>query len=197
MVPIIHATGGVRPQILIADSYKSRAVILRGFLEELSTHLEILPATDGSTTLSVAGNQHIQLFIIDVFLRGSMTGFDLCRAIRSTDGHRETPIILMLSGHLIPEHDRGISAGADLMLHSPVVKEELWTMVVLLLESANTIQNADQILAIRNEPPRSIPADRAQIKHGNRELVEVWGKSWEGARTHSLDTTSKVSTIRG
>lgn len=103
-------------------------------LRELSTTIEILSAKDKETALAMLECQHIEILIIDAFMKGAMDGFELSRTIRSTEAHRDASIILLLSGHLITEHSRAMSAGADLILHSPPVKEELWSMVVLLLK---------------------------------------------------------------
>ena len=45
------------------------------------------------------------------FLKGPLNGFELCRAIRRLDAHQHTPIILMLSGHLLRDHPRGPGRG--------------------------------------------------------------------------------------
>ncbi len=129
--------GSVRPRILIADSYKSHAGELSAYLQELSPAIEVFSATEGRQALSrtAAGDMH--LFLVNGFLKGPLNGFDLCRAIRRLDAHQHTPIILMLSGHLLRDHHRGLAAGADLFLHVPVEKQELWRMVVLLLNEAS------------------------------------------------------------
>lgn len=152
---------GVRPRILIAGSYRGQVVSLCEYLKELSSEVEVLQAPDGRDALTLSKSQQIHLFLVDGFLKGSLNGFDLCRAIRSSgDAYRHTPIILMLSGHLITEHARGISAGADLLLHAPVIKEELWRMVVLLLGAASQSKrrqtSASQEEIIELKPPNRI-----------------------------------------
>ena len=152
---------GVRPKILIAGSYKGQVISLSEQLKELSAQIDILHAGDGREALSMAANQNIHLFIVDCFLKGSLNGFELCRSIRSSgDAYRHTPIILTLSGHLITEHARGTSAGADLLLHAPVVKEELWRMVVLLLGAASQSkkrqESASQEEMIELTPPNRV-----------------------------------------
>ena len=151
----------VRPRILIAGSYRGQVISLCEYLRELSAEIEVMQAPDGRDALTLSKSQQIHLFLVDGFLKGSLNGFDLCRAIRSSgDAYRHTPIILMLSGHLITEHARGISAGADLLLHAPVVKEELWRMVVLLLGAASQSKkrqaSASQEEIIELKPPNRI-----------------------------------------
>ena len=137
----------VRPRILIADSYTSHAGTLSGHLKELSPAIEVFSATEGRQALSETAARDIHLFLVNGFLKGPLNGFELCRNIRRLDAHQHTPIILMLSGHLIRDHHRGLAAGADLFLHAPVEKEELWRMVVLLLNESSHRRKPDTATA--------------------------------------------------
>ena len=123
----------VRPKILIADSYKSHTETLSGYLNELTPAIEVYSAPEGREALSETAVRDIHLFLVNGFLKGPLNGFELCRSIRRLDAHQHTPIIMVLSGHLMSYHERGLHAGADLFLHQPVEKQELWRMVVLLL----------------------------------------------------------------
>ena len=134
---------GVRPRILIADSYRSHSATLLRHLKELSPAIEVLSVTDGREALSVTAAQDVHLFLVNGFLKGPLNGFELCRAIRRLDAHQHTPMILTLSGHLIHDHSRGLTAGVDLFLHAPVEKQELWRMVVLLLNEASQKRKRD------------------------------------------------------
>ena len=127
----------VQPRILIAESYRSHTETLSAHLKELSPAIEVLRAAEGREALSETTAREVHLFLVNGFLKGPLNGFDLCRAIRRLDAHQHTPIILMLSGHLISDHRRGLAVGADLFLHLPVEKQELWRMVVLLLNESS------------------------------------------------------------
>ena len=136
-----------RPRILIADSYTSHAGTLSGQLKELSPAIEVCSTTEGRQALSETAARDIHLFLVNGFLKGPLNGFELCRAIRRLDAHQHTPIILMLSGHLLRDHPRGLAAGADLFLHVPVEKQELWRMVVLLLNESSHRRKRDTAAA--------------------------------------------------
>ena len=133
----------VRPRILIADSYRSHAATLSRHLRELSPAIEVSSVGEGREALSVTAAQEVHLFLVNGFLKGPLNGFEFCRAIRRMDAHQHTPVILMLSGHLIHDHARGLAAGVDLFLHAPVEKQELWRMVVLLLNESSHRRNRD------------------------------------------------------
>ncbi len=142
----------VRPRILIADSYTSQQETLSTNLQELSPVIDVLGVNEGREALARTEEQEIHLFLVNAFLKGPLNGFELCRAIRKMAAHQHTPIILILSGALIPEHRRGVAAGADLLLHAPVEKQELWRMVVLLLNET-----------ARRRRPDSASADEPEI----------------------------------
>ncbi len=111
------------PRILVVEGYLNQTKSIESHLEGLAQPIELLSATDAETALSLLDKDSVSLLIIDVCLRRKMDGFDLCRAIRASVANRELPIILLMSGHLSLERSTGISAGADLLLHRPVVKE--------------------------------------------------------------------------
>ena len=116
------------PKILVVEGYLNHAKTIGSHLERYAQPIELFSASDAETALSILDEQSVSLLIIDVCLRGKMDGFDLCRAIRVSDTYRELPIILLMSGHLSLERSSGMSAGADLLLYRPVVKEELFKM---------------------------------------------------------------------
>lgn len=154
----------IRSRILIADSYASHARTLSRHLRELSSNIEVLSVGEGREALAMTAEQDVHLFLVNGFLKGPLNGFDLCRAVRRLDAHQHTPVILMLSGHLIHDHSRGLAAGADLFLHAPVEKQELWRMVVLLLNEASQKRKRD---ATAEDP---VEADVIELKPAVRIL---------------------------
>ncbi len=122
------------PKILVVEGYLNQSKSILSHLEELDMSLTVVSAHDAEAAVEYLDKQAVSLLIIDVYLKGQLDGFDLCRTIRSSQVNQKISIILLLGGHLSLERSRGISAGADLLLHRPVVKEELFKMVQLLLE---------------------------------------------------------------
>lgn len=130
--------------ILVVEAYLSQTKCLKSHLEGLATAPDVLSVQDAEAALSLLQKQPVNLVIIDTWLKGNLDGFDLCRAIRSSSELRQLPVILLLRGYLSLERSKGISAGADLLLQRPVVKEEMCRMVQLLLEwsSHRTVSTA-------------------------------------------------------
>ena len=126
-------TENSNPRILIVESYGSNTRSILSHLADSPFPLQIACAGDADAALVLLQKDAFDLAIIDTCLRGKMDGFDLCRALRTSAPTQQIPMILLLSGYLSLERSRGISAGADLLLHRPVVKEELLRMIQLLL----------------------------------------------------------------
>lgn len=122
-----------KPRILIVESYGGNLKSLSGQLTALPFAHETLGATDGEAALAMLQNDNVDLVIIDTLLSSRMDGYELCRALRSSPAHRTVSVILLLAGHLSLERLKGMQSGADLLLHRPIVKEELLNMVQLLL----------------------------------------------------------------
>lgn len=123
----------VAPRIMIVESFGSNTKSLQGHLLGLAVPVEVLTADEAEAALARLRHETVDLLIIDTCLKGRMDGFDLCRSVRFASSQRDASIILLLSGSLSLERSRGIAAGADLLLHRPVVKEELSKMIQLLL----------------------------------------------------------------
>lgn len=121
------------PRIMIVESFGNNAKCLSNHLAGFPLPLELVSEVDGLTALTHLQREAVDLVIVDSCLRGRIDGFELCRALRSSFSDSHLPVILILSGCLSLERSKGISVGADLLLHRPVVKEELLRMVQLLL----------------------------------------------------------------
>jgi len=120
--------------VLVVGNFINHTRSISDHLEDLVPSVKVLSVYDSEAALSLLENEPVNLLIIDACLRGNLDGFDLCRTIRSSSQLRHLPVILLLAGSLSLERSKGISAGADLLLQWPVVKEELCKMVQLLLE---------------------------------------------------------------
>lgn len=144
------------PRIMMVESFGSNLRSLSSQLYAFPLPLELVSAADATSALAQLQREAIDLIIVDSCLRGKTDGFELCRALRSSSADDHLPIILILSGYLSLERSKGISAGADLLLHRPIVKEELLRMIQLLLgwrfeESANL-----PLAAVEDRPLRRL-----------------------------------------
>ena len=145
----------IHPRILVVESYGSNTKSILNHLAGSPFPLQVVSVSDAEAAMALIHKEPFDLAIIDTCLRGKMDGFDLCRALRSSTGTQRPSIILLLSGYLSLERSRGISAGADLLLHRPVVREELMRMIQLLL-AERLSQAANTQLAAANSAERRL-----------------------------------------
>ena len=143
-------------EILVVEGHVNQSKCLLSQLEGLDAPVNVLSANDAETALSLLEKKTVNLLIIDTFLRGNADGFDLCRNIRSSSALRQIPVILLLAGSLSLERSKGISAGADILLQRPVVKEELCKMVQLLLEWSSYRTNSTAATVTPGQPLRRL-----------------------------------------
>ena len=79
--------------ILIVDDYKTMLRIIRNLLTELGFS-NIAEATDGKAAFDKLKKDRYDLIISDWNME-PMTGYELLRAVRSDDGLRKTPFIMV------------------------------------------------------------------------------------------------------
>ena len=143
-------------RVLIVESYKNHVKSLSNHIQGLTLPLEIHAVGDGATALKKLEEEDLDLVVIDTCLRGKLDGYELCRTLRSSAKTQHLPIILLLAGYLSLERSKGISAGADLLLHRPVVKEELLKMIQLLLALKLSQTGSARPAATDNSPVRKL-----------------------------------------
>lgn len=92
------------------------------------------------------------LFLLDLEMPG-MTGAELCAGLRATEGHKETPIIMISS---VTERDRvkaALEGGANDFLHKPLESVELGARLSMveriLTERHRTAALKDEIGSLR------------------------------------------------
>lgn len=83
------------------------------------------------------------LLLLDVMMPG-MTGFDVCRKLRSTERWRDLPIIFLTSQTDLASRITAYEAGADDYLPKPVINVELLTRVKARLEKARELKERSE-----------------------------------------------------
>src|SRR5438552_2923838 len=115
--------------ILVVDDDRHIAELVVLHLEREGFRVTV--AHDGQTALDRLAAERPSLVILDVMLPG-MSGFDVCREIRSREGPQ--PIILLLTAR-VQEADAvtGLEVGADDYVRKPFGIHELVSRVRALL----------------------------------------------------------------
>ncbi|MBW2090783.1 MAG: response regulator [Deltaproteobacteria bacterium] len=79
--------------ILVVDDFSTMRRIIKNILRQLNFN-NIVEADDGSTAVSILQSRKIDLIISD-WNMPKMTGIELLRYVRQTDGIKDTPFILV------------------------------------------------------------------------------------------------------
>ena len=98
-------------QLLVADGY------------------EVTTATRGHEALEILEREHFDLVVLDVVMP-KMTGFDVCREIRTWDDEKGRVKIIMLTAKTDPRDlEIGEDAGCDLYLTKPIDPRRLKELI--------------------------------------------------------------------
>ena len=109
-------------KILIVDDSPGELQLIRKILSQAG--YMIITAADGEEGLEKAFSEQPDLILLDI-LMPRKTGFQACRAIKSSPETRHIPVILLSSKTQPADKFWGMKQGADLYLTKPVVPVEL------------------------------------------------------------------------
>jgi len=111
--------------LLVEDEAElSRAIKIR--LE--AAGFEAISAMDGVKGLETARKEKPDLIVLDLILP-NMSGFDVCRKLKSDKEYRDIPIIMLTAKFQPSDIKFGISMGADAYITKPCESHELLTKI--------------------------------------------------------------------
>lgn len=119
-------------KILIVDDNRDNIELVRDILS--FTGYEVLTAHNGSQAIQIAQQEVPELVILDVNMPG-MSGFDVCKALKSEAATEHVPIIMLTAQDAIDSRVEGLEAGADDYLTKPFSPRELMARVDRSLRS--------------------------------------------------------------
>ena len=116
-------------RVLIVDDDPDMSAYLALLLKKEGMAPEV--ANDGEKAITRALTSPPDLILLDVMMPG-MSGFDVCRALKSDPETALLPVVLITALEDQESRVRGIEAGADDFLSKPVNREELIARVKTL-----------------------------------------------------------------
>ncbi len=122
----------VKKRILAVDDDSTALNALRQILAQKG--YEVVTAPEADTALQILARESFDLAILDVGLPG-ISGFDLCRRIRSNPDTQNLPVIFLTAKSLLMDMAEGEDAGSDLYLIKPVLATKLINMVGMFLST--------------------------------------------------------------
>lgn len=110
------------PKVLIIDDSTTACHYMAQALQKVG--YQVLTATDGQEGMMMLFQEHPHCLILDVLLPG-MSGFALCRQLRSQDALRGLPIIMVSTKNTHADQAWGLRQGANRYLPKPFTEETL------------------------------------------------------------------------
>ena len=117
-------------KILVVDDYAPNANGMRDLLSAAGYSVRV--AYNGVEALGLVADEAPDLVLVDVVMPG-MSGVELCRELKTRDGTRLTPVVLITASQDKGHRLAGLEAGADDFLGKPIDVQELRTRVRSLL----------------------------------------------------------------
>ncbi|HLI87710.1 MAG TPA: response regulator [Ktedonobacteraceae bacterium] len=110
------------PKILIIDDSTTSCFYMAQALQKAGYN--VITASDGREGMMKLLQEHPQCLILDVILPG-ISGFALCRQLRTQDALRSLPIIMVSSKNTAIDQSWGLRQGANRYLSKPFTEETL------------------------------------------------------------------------
>jgi len=120
-------------KILVADDEPDVLFMTAFVLRQLGGY-EVVEARNGQEALELALQHVPTLLVLDVQMP-RMTGYEVCRQIRTTTSFKKTPVILLSAKGQPAEIQHGHDVGASLYMLKPYAPQQLVEAVGKLLTS--------------------------------------------------------------
>ena len=137
--------------ILVVDDNSQNLELLVAYLDELGCR--IATASDGLEALDKVHSDRFDLILLDIMMP-RMSGFEVCRKLKSDPGTRDIPVIMVTALHEMGDIERGVEYGTDDFISKPVNRLELLTRVRSLLRVSHLKNELDRTLAYLDEVER-------------------------------------------
>jgi DNA-binding response OmpR family regulator len=126
--------------ILVVEDDRDIADLVAHYLQKAGWESHLVHA--GDAALAYARSRHPDLVILDVMLPG-LSGFDVCRALRSDPATAGVPIIMLTARAEEADRVIGLELGADDYVSKPFSPNELVARVKALMRRSRRQQAAE------------------------------------------------------
>jgi len=131
-------------KILVVDDNEQNLELLVAYLETLNC--PVVTAVDGVDALEKIAAEEPDLILLDIMMP-RMSGFEVCRKIKSDPTTRDIPVIMVTALNELTDIERGVESGTDDFITKPVNRLELTTRVKSLLRVKHLKSELDRTLA--------------------------------------------------
>jgi len=135
-------------KVLVVDDNAQNLELLVAYLDSLPCR--VFTAVDGLDALEKVRRDCPDLILLDIMMP-RMSGFEVCRKLKSDPGTRDIPIIMVTALNELGDIERGVESGTDDFITKPVNRLELTTRIRSLLRVRHLKTELDRTLAYLNE----------------------------------------------
>lgn len=149
-------------RLLVVASGRARTAKLREALERAGHEVQV--TSNAQTAVEQASSAPPDLVVTDAVLSG-MTGFDLCKALKSSPGTAQVPVVIV-TGCGSADILRGLTSGADNLIIEPVRwsdPAERLERIFASLDCADRSQVDTPALLSNGSPPVTVTVDKRQM----------------------------------
>ncbi len=135
-------------RILAVDDNAQNLELIVAYLETLGCGIST--AADGLEAIEKVSQENPDLILLDIMMP-RMSGFEVCRKLKSNPETRDIPIIMVTALHEMGDIERGVESGTDDFITKPVNRLELLTRVKSLLRVRHLKNELERTLAYLSE----------------------------------------------
>jgi len=143
-------------RVLVVDDNAQNLELLIEHLESID--VQTVAATNGVEALEAIGQLKPDLILLDIMMP-RMSGFEVCRKLKSDPETRDIPIIMVTALNEMGDIERAVESGTDDFLSKPVNRLELITRVRTLLKLRHLKDELERTLAYLHELESARPAN--------------------------------------
>jgi len=143
-------------KMLVVDDNAQNLELLVAYLEPLDC--QIATAVDGLDAMEKVQQDAPDLILLDIMMP-RMSGFEVCRKLKSDPQTRDIPIIMVTALNELGDIERGVESGTDDFISKPVNRLELTTRVRSLLRVRHLRNELERALAYLNSVEVREPAE--------------------------------------
>ena len=137
--------------VLVVDDNAQNLELIVAYLDSLGC--KVIGVTGGVEALERVRAERFNLILLDVMMP-RMSGFEVCRKLKSDPETRDIPIIMVTALNELGDIERGVEHGTDDFISKPVNRLELLTRVKSLLRVSHLKNELDRALAYLGEVER-------------------------------------------
>jgi two-component system, OmpR family, alkaline phosphatase synthesis response regulator PhoP len=135
-------------KVLIVDDNAQNLELLVAYMENLPCR--ITTAADGLEALEKVQQEDPDLILLDIMMP-RMSGFEVCRQLKTDPRTREIPIMMVTALNEMADIEKAVASGTDDFISKPVNRLELLTRARSLLRVRHLKNELERTLAYLND----------------------------------------------